>query len=44
MAGKKEEARKNRIYKDGLYYHPTKKGIVVAINPYSASTNRHKQL
>jgi len=41
MAGKKEEKRKNRIYKNGCLYHPTKKGIVLALNPYGVSTNKY---
>ena len=38
--GKIEQERHKRIYKGGKYYHPTKKGIVMAISPYGLSYDK----
>jgi hypothetical protein len=41
MAGKKQQLRSSRIYKDGKFYDPKKPGIVVALAPYGLMNNRY---
>ena len=41
MAGKKQQLRKNRIYKDGKFYEPNKPGFVVSLAPYGLMNNRY---
>ena len=41
MAGKKQQLRKNRVYKDGKFYEPNKPGFVVSLAPYGLMNNRY---
>jgi len=41
MAGKKQQIRSKRIYKDGKLYDPNKPNIVVALAPYGLMSNRY---
>ena len=41
MAGKKQQDRSSRIYKDGKFYNPNKPNMVVALSPYGLMHNRY---
>jgi hypothetical protein len=43
MPSKKQEENKKRIFKNGLFYHPTKKGVVLAISPYGLLGSKTQQ-
>jgi hypothetical protein len=41
MGGVKEELRKNRVFRNGCFYHPDKPNMVVALSPYGLMNQRY---